>query len=122
MGNYKKNELSKIDKYTDKILISAFASNVKNSFFNIKKMLKIASDCSCNSKISIILSAEIEYMGGFLKYQSLDEAEKLFLKELKEKDSILYETLNIIDFTYFNYSYLQKSVNFETLRRTGIKK
>lgn len=122
VGNYKKKEIRKIVKNADKILISGFASDIKNSFLNVKKMLEIVCDYSCNVKVSIILSAEIEYMGGYLKYQSLELAEKSFLKELKEYDSKMAKTLNLIDFTYFNYSYLQKSVNFETFRRTGIKK
>jgi hypothetical protein len=121
VGNYKKREIREIVKNTDVVLISGYASNIKNSFFNVKKMLKIISECSCNPKVSIILSAEIEYMGGFLKYNSLELTENYFLKVLKDKDLKMSKKLNLIEFTYYNYSYLQKSVNYEHYRRTGSK-
>lgn len=121
VGNYKKKEIRKIVKNTDVVLISGYASDIKNSFLNVKKMLKIISECSCNPKVSIILSAEIEYMGGFLKYNSLELTENEFLKVLKAKDLSMFKKLNLVDFTYYNYSYLQKSVNYENYRRTGLK-
>lgn len=121
VGNYKSKEIKKIVKNADIVLISGYASDVKKSFKNVKKMLKMISDCSCDPKISIILSAETEYMGGYLKYNSLEQTEKKYLQELKNKDRKMSENLNLIDFTYFNYSYLKKSVNHENYRRTGVK-
>lgn len=120
LGNYKANEIGKINNYADIILISAYATSPKNSFDTVKKLLKIISDCSCKPEVSIIFSSEVQYMRGYLNYHSLDIVEKEFINELKRNN--LYSKINLTGFTYYNYSLLEKSVDNEVYRRTGIKK
>ena len=57
-------------------------------------------------------------MGGFLKYSSLDEAENELLSYLNMDQN----KLNFTGFTYYNYSYLKKSLDFFNFRKTGVRR
>ncbi|TXD52569.1 hypothetical protein [Polaribacter sp. IC063] len=122
VGQYNNKEIRQILKYTDQVLISAYARTAKKSFTVSKKMLRVLAACRCNVETSIILSAEHEYMGGYLNYNSLKIAEKEFIQQLKSKDMSVWSNVNFIHFTYYNYSYVIEAVKNETFRRTGLKK
>lgn len=113
IGNYKSTEIENILENVDLLMISAFNRNPKKSYKDVEKRLKIIEDSKKDTKISIIFSSETEYMGGYLKYNSIRKTEKEFLEFAKDIN------VNLFGFTYFQYSYLEESVNYEVFRRTG---
>lgn len=119
LGNFKSREINKISKHTDRILISGYANTPENSFTVVKKLLKLIANCECKPEVSVIFSSEVEYMKGYLNYHSLDVIEDKFIKEMKRNN--LYNKVNLVGFTYYNYSYLEDAVENETFRRTGIR-
>lgn len=114
--NFTKNQIERLKKYDIKYRLSAYAGNVKLSSKQIQKELKILSSCKCLKDVSIILSSELFFMSGHLKYNSLDKTERKFKQYISK-----YKNLNITEFTYFKYTDLKKSVSFEKRRRTGVK-
>ena len=118
IGKYQNNEIKHITKNVDRLLISSYESTPKEAYKNINNRLKIFVRNSAKIEFSIILSAEVRYMGGFLKYSSLDEAENELLSYL----NINHDKLNFTGFTYYNYSYLKKSLDFYSYRKTGVKR
>ncbi|MFY9241437.1 MAG: hypothetical protein WAO74_00265 [Polaribacter sp.] len=119
LGNFKADEIKNITKHVDRILISGFANTPKKSFKTVKKRLEIVSNCSCKPEVYIIFSSELEYMKGYLTYNSLDDVEKIFIDEMKKQN--IYNKINFKGFAYYNYSMTEYAVNKETIRRTGIK-
>lgn len=99
-----------------KYRISAYADNPSDSFNNIKKSLKLLSKFKCDEEVSIIFSSELLFMKGYFNYNSLSQAEKNFKAHINQ-----FEDINLVGFTYFKYTELKKSVEFEKHRSTGIK-
>ncbi|WP_397446161.1 hypothetical protein [Polaribacter sp. R77954] len=116
LANFDKKQILALKKYNIKYRISAYASNVELSSKEIKKELKILSNCKCIKEVSIILSSEPFFMSGHLKYNSLEKTEKEFENYISK-----YKNIHFTEFTYFKYSDLKKSIGFRKLRRTGIK-
>lgn len=120
LANFKSREINKISEHTDRILISGYANTAKKSFKVVKKLLKLIANCGCKPEVSVIFSSEVEYMKGYLKYHSLDVIEEKFIKEMKRNN--LYNKVNLVGFTYYNYSYLEGAVKNKTFKRKGIRK
>jgi len=118
IGKYQNKEIKHITNNVDRLLISSYESSPKKAFKNIKNRLDIFFKNNAKIELSIILSSEVRYMGGFLKYKSLDEAENELLSYL----NIDQNKLNFIGFTYYNYSYLKKSLDFFNFRKTGVRR
>ena len=91
---------------------------LKKAFKNIKNRLGIFIRNNAKIELSIILSSKVRYMGGFLKYSSLDEAENELLSYL----NVDQNKLNFIGITYYHYSYLKKSLDFFNYRETGVRR
>ena len=118
IGKYQNKEIKHITNNVDRLLISSYESSPKKAFKNIKNRLNIFIRNNAKIELSIILSSEVRYMGGFLKYSSLDEAENELLSYL----NIDQNKLNFTGFTYYNYSYLKKSLDFFNFRKTGVRR
>lgn len=114
--NFTKKQILRLKKYNLKYRISAYADDVHLSSHEINKELNTLIECDCLKEISVIFSAETLFMGGFLKYNSLQKTENEFKEYVKK-----YNNINFIGFTYFKYTDLIKSVDFEKTRRTGEK-
>lgn len=116
VGKYQKKEINNIVKNVDRVLVSAYGKNPYSSFLSIKKRLKLIAECKCKPEVSIILSAEKQYMNGHLKYNTLIKSENKFLNELEK---IKNHKINRIGFTYFKYTVLERAVSYEKKRRLG---
>jgi len=113
VGKYLKHEIKEITKYVDRLLVHVYVKNPMNGFSSANERLKYLAQTNIKMpKISIIYSSEILFMGGWLKYYSLNKAEDIFIKTMREKDQNLFSKINFTDFTYYNYSYLAKSVKY----------
>lgn len=117
VGKYYRYEIKKIAKYVDRLLVHVYVKNPKHSFSIANKRLEYLTEVPKMPKISIIYSSEILFMGGWLKYNSLKKGERIFMDSLREKNKDLLRKINFTDFTYYNYNYLAKSVNFYDKRR-----
>ena len=115
IGNYQNNEIVNITNNVDRLLVSSYEKTIADTFKNVKKRLDIINNTHNNIEVSIIVSAETKYLGGYLKYNSLDNLEESFLKNLKQE----FKNLKISGFTYYNYSNLSKSLTFYNKRVYG---
>lgn len=118
IGKYQNKEIKHITNNVDRLLVSSYKSSPKKAFKNIKNRLGIFIRNNAKIELSIILSSKVRYMGGFLKYSSLDEAENELLSYL----NVDQNKLNFIGITYYHYSYLKKSLDFFNYRETGVRR
>ncbi|MDG1397331.1 MAG: hypothetical protein P8P88_03000 [Polaribacter sp.] len=113
VGKYLEHEIKEITKYVDRLLVHVYVQNPISGFnFANERLAYLAKTNTKMPKISIIYSSEILFMGGWLKYYSLNKAEEIFINTMREKDQNLFSKINFTDFTYYNYSYLAKSVKY----------
>ena len=54
----------------------------------------------------------MKQMGYWLKFDSLQNGEKNFLKEMNKKNINLKKNLNFDGFSYHTYSFLEKSISY----------
>ena len=121
IGDFTTSEINIIAPYLDLLNISAYSNSAKQSFVNVKRRLRKVSRSKNPPKIAIIFSSELLYMGGYLKYKPLNTVENEFLDSYFDNNSISDNGIKIEGFTYFTYTSLRKSVEYEYLRRTGKK-
>lgn len=112
VGEYYRHEIKRIAKYVDRLLVHVYVKNPKHGFNIANKRLGYLSEIHKMPKISIIYSSEILFMGGWLKYNSLKKGEHIFMDSIRKKNKDLLRKINFTDFTYYNYNYLAKSINF----------
>ncbi len=112
VGKFTKSEVAQISKYVDRLLVHVYVNHPKKGFFYANKRLKYLSELKRKPKVSIIYSSEILFMGGWFKYNSLKKAESIFVKTMKNENQSLMKQINFTNFTYYNYNYLSKSIDF----------
>ena len=117
VGYFTQNEIIEISKYTDRIQIQAFDSNPKLCFSKVKKSLEFISKLNKKTKISILFSTRMKYLGYWLKFDSLNNGEKLFFEEIKNQKLNLSKEIDFDGFSYNPYSYLEKSLNYYYYRK-----
>jgi hypothetical protein len=119
LAKSKRKEILEIAKSADRILICAYYTTPAKSYNKVHKFIKTLSVSKNFPEVSIILSSELGFMGGYLKYNSLDVAESEFKKKMNSEK--LKSTINLVAFAYYNYFELEKSMNHENYRSTGLK-
>lgn len=112
VGDYYRHEIKKISRYVDRLLVHVYVKNPINGFNAANKRLEYLTEVPRMPKISIIYSSEILFMGGWLKYNSLNKGERIFMDSIKQKNKDLLKRINFTNFTYYNYNQLAKSVNY----------
>lgn len=117
VGTYYKHEIKKIAKYVDRLLVHVYVKKPKEGLKFAYKRLEYLTEIKKMPKISILYSSEILYMGGWLKYNSIKRGERIFIDSLRRENRDLLRQINFTDFTYYNYNYLAKSINFYKRRR-----
>ncbi len=110
VGKFRKHEIQKIANYVDRLLLHVYVKDPKKGFNYANKRLQYLSEVTNKPKVSIIYSSETIFMGGWLKFNSLKRGEKIFIKNMQEKDRVLLSKINFTNFTYYNYNELVKSV------------
>lgn len=106
IGNFNNNEVEKISKHVDRLLIHDYVKDPNRNFIYIKERLKLLEKINSKIDISILYSSEMNFMGKWLKDHKLHEAEIKFFKKLEESDISLKQHLNFKGFSYYNYGYL----------------
>lgn len=112
VGKFKKHEIELISNYVDRLLVHVYVKNPKSGFNYANKRLQYLSEVKNKPKVSIIYSSETLFMGGWLKFNSLNRGEKIFLDSVKNRDKELLSKINFTNFTYYNYNELSKSLTY----------
>lgn len=112
VGYYTQKEISEISKYCDRLLIHAYGKNPKLCFSTARKNLNNLYKIDSNTKISILFSTRMDQLGYWLKFDSLGNCETQFLKEMNSTNNNLKKKLNLVDFSYHTYSFLEKAVSY----------
>lgn len=109
---YTTNEINEISKVCDKIVVRAFGNSPKMSFASAKKNLENLLKTKSRVSTSILFSTKITNLGRWLKYDSLERAESLFLREMNIKNGLLEKYVNLVEFSYHTFSDLEKSTSY----------
>ena len=112
VGRYNQDEIHKISKYVDKLLIHVYVKSPESGLNYVYKRLEYLAEVEKKPKVSIIYSSEILFMGGWLKFNSLKEGEKIFIDAIKNRNSKLLNEIDFTNFTYYNYNQLSKSLDY----------
>jgi hypothetical protein len=110
IGKFTKEEVLRISNHTDRLLIAAYVQNPNTSFQYTQDRLKWLSEIKSEIEVSIIFSAEMDFMGAWLGHNVFKQAEKQFFKDFDKEKKELTANLNFDGFTYYNYSYFKKAL------------
>jgi hypothetical protein len=110
IGKFTKEEVLKISNHTDRLLIAAYVENPNTSFQYTQDRLKWLSEIKSKIELSLIFSAEMNFMGPWLSQSDFKQAEKQFFKDVYKEKIHLAANLNFNGFTYYNYSYFKKAL------------
>ena len=117
IANYTPEEIKKIEPYTDVILVSVYESNFNKLKSSVKtNMDKLNTLKDKNTEISILMSSEPLFLGGYFKYNSLNSTEDKIETHVSDNTNVNVDSLS---FTYYNYSNLAKSYEYLHYLRTG---
>lgn len=122
VGKYYRHEIKRIARYVDRLLVHVYVRDPKIGFSYANKRLEYLTEVKNMPKISIIYSSETLHMGGWLKFNSLKRGERIFVDSMRNKNKDLLKKINFTDFTYYNYNYLAKSVNYYNSINGNFKK
>lgn len=111
IGKFTKEEILKVVKHTDILLLHAYVKNPRDSYSYTKERLDILSSINAKIEISILFSSEMNFMGTWLKSNAYSTAEEIFFDELHKDKKELRDKLNLSGFTYYTYNFLKKSIN-----------
>jgi hypothetical protein len=112
VGFYNQNEIKEISNYCDRLLIHAFGKTPKLCFVSARKNLENLNKINSKIKTTILFSTTMKQMGYWLKFDSLQNGEKNFFKEMNKKNINLKKNLNFDGFSYHTYSFLEKSISY----------
>jgi len=112
LGWFKENEIREISKYSDRVILQSYDKNPRLCYSKTKKRLSFVTSLSSKIETSVLFSSTMENMGKWLKYDTLDKTENIFMSEMKAKNSELAKKLKIDSFGYHTYSYLEKSLSY----------
>lgn len=107
IGNFNHNEVKKVSDHVDRLLIHDYVNTPEKLFPYVKERLDLLEKIDSKIKLSILYSAEMNFLGSWLKKHPIHEAEKKFFDQLKENKISLEEHLNFEGFTYYNYDYFR---------------
>jgi len=106
IGNFNNDEVKKISEQVDRLLIHDYVKDINRNFIYIKERLHLLDKIDSKIHISILYSAEMNFMGKWFADHKLHEAETKFFKELEKNEISLENNLNFDGFTCYNYGYL----------------
>ena len=112
VGYYTENEIIEINKYCDRLIIQAHGKTPGLCFSFAKKSLETLYNTNSKIKASIIFSTDIDKLGYWLKFNSVDNGENMFLNKMNSFNSNLKNNLNLDGFSYHSYTMLEKSINY----------
>lgn len=107
IGKYNHDEVKQISKHIDRILIHDYVRRAVKMFPYVKKRLELLDEINSNIKLSILYSAEMNFLGDYFKKHELHEAEKMFFDSLRKEEKHLDDHINWNGFSYYNYDYLK---------------
>lgn len=110
VGRYTRKEIDSISHHVDRLLIHDYVTQPEYSFLYVKDRLNYLDAIHSHIDVSILFSAENNFMGKWLRTHDFKKAEEIFFKELEKKEIALENHLNFAGFTYYNYSYFKKSL------------
>lgn len=117
IAKFTPEEVKKIEPYVDVLLVTVYEKSMNrlksSTIKNVEKLRKLKND---DTEISILMSSEPIFMGGFFKYNSLNATEKKLEAYVDANSSV---DVNNLSFTYYNYSNLAKSYEYLHYLRTG---
>lgn len=114
---YTYSEIAAISEICDRIVVRAHGKSPKLSYAAAKKNLNNLLKTKSKIKTSILFSTSMTNLGRWLKFDSLDTGESLFIKEMNTKNALLEKFLNIDGFSYHTYSDLEKSISYYSYSR-----
>ncbi|WP_211290306.1 hypothetical protein [Polaribacter gangjinensis] len=112
VGYYTQNEIIEIAKNCDRLVVQAIGKDPKFCFETARNNLELIFNANSAIKTTILFSTTMKDLGYWLKFDSLNKGETLFLAEMNNKNSQLKKKLNIEGFTYHTYTFLEKSVSY----------
>lgn len=112
VGYYTENEIIETTKYADRLLLQAHGKTPKICFTAAKKSLNYLSKIKSDTKTSILFSTKMNHLGRWLKFDSLNDGETLFIDEMNKNNSQLKKNINLDGFTYHTYSDLEKAISY----------
>lgn len=114
---YTSPEIDEISKNCDRIVVRAFGMNPKLSFSSAKKNLNNLLQTKSKVKTTILFSTNMSNLGRWLKFDTLQKGESLFIKEMNTRNALLEKYLNFDGFSYHTYSDLEKSLSYYSYSR-----
>jgi hypothetical protein len=117
VGYYTQNEILEISKNCDRLIIQAHGKSPELCFAFAKKNLENLYNTNSKIKASIIFSTNMDKLGYWLKFDSLDNGEAKFFVKMNGTNKNLKKKLNFDGFSYHSYSILEKSVNYYTYNK-----
>jgi hypothetical protein len=112
LGYYTENEISQISKYCDRLLIQAHGTSPQLCFTAAKNSLNYIAKIDRKIKTSILFSAKMIHLGRWLKSDSLETGETMFVDEMNDKNIQLRRQLNLDGFSYHTYTDLERSLSY----------
>ncbi len=112
LGWFKENEIKEVAKYSDRVILQSYDKNPRLCYSKTKKRLSFITGLSSKIETSVLFSSTMENMGKWLKYDTLDKTENVFMSEMKAKNGELAKKLSIESFGYHTYSFLEKSLSY----------
>lgn len=112
VGYYSQNEILEISKNCDRLTILANGKNPELCFSFAKNNIENLYNINSKIKASIIFSTDMDKLGYWLKFDSLDNGETKFFNKMNSYNSNLKKKLNFDGFSYHSYTILEKSVNY----------
>jgi hypothetical protein len=112
VGYYTQNEIKEISKNCDRLIIQARGKSPELCFEFAKKNLENLFSTNSKIKASIVFNTNMNELGYWLKFDSLDSGETKFFKKMNSMNTNLRKKLNFDDFSYHSYSVLEKSISY----------
>jgi hypothetical protein len=112
VGYYTQKEIGEIAKYCDRLLIHAYGKNPKECLIAAERNLDNLFKINSKIKASMLFSTRMDQLGSWLKYDSLENCETEFIKEMNIKNINLIKNLNFDGFSYRPFSFLEKSIRY----------
>lgn len=114
---YTQNEINEISKLCDRLVVRAFGKSPNLSYSSAKKNIDYLVNVKSKVKTSFLFSTNMNNLGRWLKFDTLDKGESIFKKEMKEKSNYNQRNIILDGFSYHTYSDLEKSISYYSYSR-----
>lgn len=117
IAKFTPEEVRKIEPYVDVLLVTCYERSLtrlkSTAIKNVENLRRLKSN---NTEISILMSSEPIFMGGFFKFNSLASTEDKVGNHVNKHATV---NVNNLSYTYYNYTTLAKSYEYLYYMRTG---